>query len=735
VPVALLAVTLGSLAVAAYALRWLLLPAWSGAPARLAEAVLGIAVLVVVSELAGSVDAFRRWTLVPALVVVAAAAAAVGWRRHSATSQAPPVGVRQGAAPVVVAAVAVTVALIDAMNSAFDGLHGGMRSFDTLWYHMPFAADFVQDASLTRLLYVGNGPTTFYPANAELVHAAGILLVGNDVLSPILNIGWLALALLAAWCIGRPTGVAPATTTAAALVAFLPVMGGAEAGTAANDIVALALLLAAVAIVISAPGSGAALFVAALAGGLAVGTRLNLWAPVLALAVLGVLTSASRIRAAAVVAAGMVVGGGFWYVRNLVEVGNPLPWFGLRIGGILTLASTSAPVDCGTTSVAHYLGDPSFVRAYIVPQLQTALGDRWWLVLGVALAGMVAGLASRRRTEVGLAAAAAVSGAAYLVTPASAGGMRAVCFGANTRFATPALALALVVLPLALAPRRRGPLAAVVVLAATMALTIHLSFTVKAVVATIALTGTALVIGLGARRRIPRTASALTAAAVAAVAALAWWHQERIYLQLRYTAGATSFAQPIERIAAVLRGVHGARVAVSGFYENYPFFGLELSNTVAYPAIRSGARFYPYPTCAAWLRALRAGRYDYVVTAREGGGSPPRQAAWTRAAPGAIELAASAPGTRWRGEPWSWQLFRLDRGPGVNTRAACPGGRLGPFDDPRAPPEAGAVARAGQHGRSLDCCHERGQRPTRGDGPGISARHAPTAGRFWTVRP
>jgi hypothetical protein len=445
--------------------------------------------------------------------------------------------------------------------------------------------------------------------------------------------------------------------------------------------------------VISAPGSDAALFVAALAGGLAVGTRLNLWAPVLALAALGVLRSASRIRGAAVVAAGMVVGGGFWYVRNLVEVGNPLPWFGLRIGGILTLASTSAPVDCGTTSVAHYLGDPSFVRAYIVPQLQTALGDRWWLVLGVALAGMVAGLTSRRRTGVGLAAAAAVSGAAYLVTPATAGGMRAVCFAANTRFAAPVLALALVVLPLAFAPLRRGPLAAVVVLAATMALTIHLSFTVKAVVATIALTGTALVIGLGAWRRIPRTASALTAAAVAAIAVFAWWHEERIYLQLRYTAGATSFAQPIERIAAVLRGVHGARVAVSGFYENYPFFGLELSNTVVYPAIRSGARFYPYPTCAAWLRALRAGRYDYVVTAREGGGSPPRQAAWTRAAPGAIELAASAPGTRWRGEPWSWQLFRLDRAPGVNTREACPGGRLGPFGDPRAPPEVGAHAR------------------------------------------
>jgi hypothetical protein len=689
VPVALLAVTLGSLAVAAYALRRLLLPAWSGAPARLAEAVLGIAVLVVVSEIIGSVDAFRRWALVPALVVVAAAVAVVDRRRHSIAAETPLAAVRQGAAPVALAAVAVTVGLVDTTRRALAALHGGMRSFDTLWYHMPFAAGFVQDASLTRLHYVGNPPTTFYPANAELVHAVGILLVGNDVLSPVLNVGWLALALLAAWCIGRPTGVAPATTTAVALVAFLPVMGGAEAGTASNAIVALALLLAAVAIAVSAPGSDAALFVAALAGGLAVGTRLDLWAPVLALAALGALASASRIRGAAVVAAGMVVGGGFWYVRNLVEVGNPLPWFDLRIGGILTLASTSAPVDCGTTSVAHYVGDPSFVRAYIVPQLQTALGDRWWLVLGVAFAGIVAGLASRRRTEVGLAVAAVVSGAAYLVTPATAGGARANCFAFNTRFATPALALALVVLPLALAHRRRGPLAAVVVLAATMALTLHLSFAAEPVIAAIALTGAAVAVGLGARRRIPRTAAILTAAAVAVLVVLAGWHEERIYLRLRYTAA--GYGQPIDRIAAVLRGVHGARVAVAGFAENYPFFGPDLSNTVVYPAIRSGARFYPYPTCAAWLRALRAGRYDYVVTAREGS-SPPPQAAWTRAAPGAVELAASAPVTWRHGEPWSWQLFRLDRGPGADARAVCHGGRPRPLRDPRAPPRAGTRA-------------------------------------------
>jgi hypothetical protein len=34
-----------------------------------------------------------------------------------------------------------------------------------------------------------------------------------------------------------------------------------------------------------------------------------------------------------------------------------------------------------------------------------------------------------------------------------------------------------------------------------------------------------------------------------------------------------------------------------------------------------------------------------------------------------------------------------------------------------------------------DCCHERGQLPTRGDEPEISAEHAAAAGRFWTVCP
>ena len=74
---------------------------------------------------------------------------------------------------------------------------------DSLWYHLPVAARFAQDGSIYRLHYVDAGSlTVFYPATSELVHAAGMIFLGNDFASLLLNMGWLSLALFAAWCIG-----------------------------------------------------------------------------------------------------------------------------------------------------------------------------------------------------------------------------------------------------------------------------------------------------------------------------------------------------------------------------------------------------------------------------------------------------------------------------------------------------------------------------------------------------
>jgi hypothetical protein len=669
--VGLLAVLVTSTAVTACELRRSVLPGWRGAPARLAEAVLGIAIAILLAELVGVLGLFDRWPLVIASMAVAVIAALARRRladKASRMGDEPPEQ-RPTRVTAAVAILAVAVALTRSLQAALDALHAGMYSFDTLWYHLPFAARFAQNGSVTRLHYVGNGPTTFYPANGELVHAAGMLLFRSDVLSPVVNVAWLGLALLAGWCVGRPYGVAPATMVATCLVAFLPVLGGAQAGTAGTDVAVLALLVAAVALFVNGMESTAALGIAAVAAGLAAGTKLDAWSSVIALGVLAiVLARGRRVGAGVLWAIGVGALGGLWYVRNLVAVGNPVPWFGARIGGLVSLHATTAPADCGRTSVAHYLFDPRFLSRQLGPQLSPALGARWWLVVGLAALGTGAALCSARRPLRGLAIVALATAAAYLVTPATAGGPGANCFGFNTRFATPALALGLILLPLAVAKVKHGPLLSLLALAFTLGLTVHPSHELAPLAGAGVLLVVAVYVATGARRALPRFARVALVVAVALLVVLGGRHEQQAYARVRYPT--TAFSDPVAAIAGRLRDVHHARIAVAGLSENYPLTGADLSNRVDYPAHRDAARYLPYASCRSWLLALRKGHYDYVVTAQEGTADS-RFASWTGRYPGARELLASEPGATHRGNPWTWQLFELDPTRRVDPETAC----------------------------------------------------------------
>ena len=110
-----------------------------------------------------------------------------------------------------------------------------------------------QSHSVTGLHYTETVFTNwFYPQNSELLHASAILLTGSDTLSLFLNFGWLAIAFLAAWCVGRPYGRGPLTVVAAAIVLECHTLVVREPGAAKNDLMAAALLLAAIAILINA---------------------------------------------------------------------------------------------------------------------------------------------------------------------------------------------------------------------------------------------------------------------------------------------------------------------------------------------------------------------------------------------------------------------------------------------------------------------------------------------------
>ena len=194
-------------------------------------------------------------------------------------------------------------------------LSTGMTGFDSTWYHGPFAAGFFQSGDTWSLHFIApQFLAWFYPANAEIFHAAGMLAFGRDVLSPLLNLAWFAGCLGACWCIGRPYKVAPWSLALGAVALSLPVLAD-QAGEARNDIVGIFFLLAAVAIALNAwssdrdvdsvrtsrrmPRESAnAFLLVGLAAGLAAGTKLNFLLPA-AVLVLGFAVSGAGREAPA----------------------------------------------------------------------------------------------------------------------------------------------------------------------------------------------------------------------------------------------------------------------------------------------------------------------------------------------------------------------------------------------------------------------------------------------------
>ena len=221
---------------------------------------------------------------------------------------------------------------------------------DTTWYHMPFAATIAQEHSTVHLHFTDplRLAAWFYPQSTELIHGAAIVLFKSDWLSPLINLFWLAIALLAAWCVGRPYKVGPATLVAGAIVLDAGVMIETQPGEGRNDIMGLAFLIAFAAFLINghqrrAPAAGAVqdaperdaplldkgpLVMAGIAAGLAASVKLTFLIPVVAITI-GVVLFSGRGRrwtTAWVMGLPMLVVGGYWYLRAAIKTGgNPIP--------------------------------------------------------------------------------------------------------------------------------------------------------------------------------------------------------------------------------------------------------------------------------------------------------------------------------------------------------------------------------------------------------------------------
>jgi len=647
--VALLAVVLTPIAFASIATRRRLVPGWTGASARLAELIVGVSVLTVVSETIGSVGWFRRIPLMIGAITAGVALFLLCRRGPAPTrgnehAEATP---RWGVAAALCIAATVVIQWMVLSRPVLDT---GVISNDSRQYHLPLAANFVQSGWLSRFSFLWIDPTaTFYPANGELVHAVGILAFGNDTLSVPMNIAWLALALLAAWCVGQPFGAGHLTLGATAVLMSTPQFAAGQVGSALNDTTLLAFLLAMLAFLLRGGRARGPMVLAGLAAGLAVGTKYTGIAPVAAATVVVVLSArrSHRLRTSIAWLGPCVLTGGYWYVRNTVRIGNPVPQV------IRLLPHPRFPsLEAYGARIVDYAIDGAFWRDVVPDGLRTALGPLWVVVVvlcGIGMALTVVALMRRdtrallRSQAALLAATAGVAGVAYLAAAGSAYGPpgEPFLFGLNVRYGLPAFCIALIACTLAVGSRVRLPLFVGLTLC-TAANLIDDSVTKSIVRSSTAWMLAAAALGVAAvawlarnvvprRIRSSRSVLALTLALAFVFALGAGRKLETHYLERRYT------TIPIGSWA---RTVRDARIGVVGLPEQYPLFGLDLSNHVTYIGQREPhGGFHSITDCNAFRAAVVAGHFDFVVAGTAKWSlEPAPELEWVSTDPGATDL-------------------------------------------------------------------------------------------------
>jgi hypothetical protein len=729
VGVAELVVIAAALGLGAFYVRALLVPAWSGALARLAEVILALSALVVVSELLGVFKLFEEVPLVLACVAVGLGTA-VWARGRGAHAEAESPAVKPTVAMALVAVFAAGVVVAHWSEPTWESIDTGMYFQDTTWYHMSFSGRFAQTGEIGPLHFTDPLKLVawFYPQNNELLHGVGMVAMDTDLLSPLVNLGFLAASLLAAWCIGRPYAVGAVTVLGAAVVLDSGMLVDSQAGNAPNDIGGLFFLLAVVAFLVNGAATARAgkgdpahpqhgviedvpvagdprviagvgagpLFLAGLAAGLGIGTKITLLAT-LGVLTLGLALLAGRrqwLRAMGIWLGGMLITAGFWYGRNLWHAVNPLPQID-KIGPI----DLPGPDQGGfyprqPHSLSEYYNDVGVWEDFFFPVLEQRLGPLWPAILAAAAASLIAILVwGGTRLLRLLAITGIVAAIAYVFTPLTAsGGLgEPTGFDANLRYVSPALLLAFVLAPLVPALRHRPwPWVLIAMFALFILQGAFLSDDVagleiprswdfghhdESLEMALLLIGVPALLVWGVRTRIPRAAlAAFGVAALALTVALGNTQREE-YLEDRYEAAvappltsgfrSTPEWKPIQQFG---KDTTDSRIGVVGraaAFGQYFFYGDDLSNHVQYlgQELRRGT-YRQITACKLLREVINEGDYDYIVVTprlRREEQKPP-ETLWVGADRAARPIVKSDPA----------RIFALD---GELDPATC--GRLG----------------------------------------------------------
>ena len=327
-----------------------------------------------------------------------------------------------------------------------------------------------------------------------------------------------------------------------------------------------------------------------------------------------------------------LAGGAFWYLRNLVVAGNPIPEVH-SLGPIALPHPERLQEGRPDFNIVHYVADTGVWREYFGPGLHEAFGALWPLVVfGAVAAALVAVLRGRDRVVRWMGAVALFGALAYLFTPLSAAGAEGepVGFGINIRYVIPALLAGIVLLPLERwldGERRQWALIGALVLVFLVTNrpddALHDKARLFAFFLTVLVVLVpALLLYLRSRGAGAPVLAATGAGLLVCLVAIGYPLQ-RHYLENRFANdGAAEERIPgmdLDSAYRWARGIEDARIGLVGTsagFAGYGFYGTDLSNRVHYlGADGPHGAFNAIASCAAFRAAVNEADLDYLVTA------------------------------------------------------------------------------------------------------------------------
>jgi len=613
----------------------------------LASVVIGTAVLIAVHLVPLMLGVLARGTVIAAAALAVGLAAlvrpAAGARERDPRGPAPPSSRASWALAAVACGFTAAAGLANLGRWGGDEVIGD----DPTSFHLPGVGRWIQDGTMWKidqfvpLLAQGN-----YPNNGDVVLLSTILPWHNDFLVRLPCVFFLVTTAIATFAVARELRAPQAASLLAAAAAVsLPVVGYVTIPRALPDAIMWTTFACGVLFLLrhARMGRRSDLVLAGVGLGIAAGTK---WYGVSSVPVVVAIWIAARAVAARrapgdagaarteLLRDGVLVGGlallGMlaWLARNLALSGNPVFPLHVELFGITIFDAPRDVVrDEVGFSIADYFDQPDVLGKVAIKVVEGLGAAPLLCAIALVAAGVLArrgGRAPEPRVLV-LAAAAVALGLLYTLTPATALGLRDTpsLAHANTRYAIPALLLALPVLAWVaghVRPVAGRALEAVIALGVLFGAydgyqVLGAPDIVAATIALAALAGAACLLWRLRERRVMLVAAALAAGLVGFAAADRM--QDRI--------NADRYGHFDRGLDALLRAAPGGRRvglefatywSLGDLSPIWPAFGTRIDNDVEFVGEFVDGFLTPYPDEASFRAALRRGRYDVLVVGR-----------------------------------------------------------------------------------------------------------------------